>query len=91
MSNSCLKNDIANIQVQKTHKPCVKRVTGVCGKGGGNVARGKGGVWCRGWRVVGVDGEEVGCGSMFVVVLFRGNVFLVREDAGYDEQGCYVR
>ena len=38
-----------------------------------------------------MDGVEVGCGSMFVVVLFRGNVFLVREDAVYDEQGCYVR
>ena len=33
----------------------------------------------------------MGCGSMFVVVLFRGNVFLVREDAGSDDEGCYVR
>ena len=57
MSNWCKKNDIANIQVQKTQKPCVKRVTGVCGKGEGNVPRGKGGVWCSGGGVVGVDGE----------------------------------
>ena len=49
------------------------------------------GVWCRGWSVGGVDGAEVGCGSMFVVVFFRGNEFLVREDAGSDEQGCGVR
>ena len=42
---------------KNTQKPCVKRVTGVCGKGGGNVARGKGGVWCRGRREGGVDGE----------------------------------
>jgi hypothetical protein len=33
----------------------------------------------------------VGCGFMFFVVLFRGNVFLVREDAGSDNEGCYVR
>jgi hypothetical protein len=94
MSKSCKKNDIANIKVQKTHnKLCVKRVTAVWGKGGGNVARGEGGVGCRGWRVVGVDGQEVGCGSRLVVVLFRGNVFLVREEeeAGSDEQGCGVR
>ncbi len=38
-----------------------------------------------------MDGAEVGCGYMFVVVLFWGNVFLVREDAGSDEQGCGVR
>jgi hypothetical protein len=38
-----------------------------------------------------MDGVEVGCGSMFVVVLFRGNEFLVRKDAGSDEQGCGVR
>ena len=91
VASSRKKNDIANIQVQKTHKLCVKRVTAVCGKGGGNVARGEGGVGCRGWRVVGVDGQEVGCGSRLVVVLLRGNVFLVREEAGSDEQGCGVR
>jgi hypothetical protein len=58
---------------------------------GGHVARSEGGVGCRGWRVVGVDGEEVGCGSIFVVVSMSGNVLLVNEDAGYDEPGCGVR
>ncbi len=38
-----------------------------------------------------MEGEEVGCGSMFVVVLLRGNVFLVSEDAGSDEHGRGVR
>ncbi len=38
-----------------------------------------------------MDGQEVGCGSRLVIVLFRGNVFLVREEAGSDEQGCGVR
>ena len=35
--------------------------------------------------------QKVGYGCMFVVVLFSGNEFLVREDAGSDEQGCGVR
>ncbi len=56
----------------KTHQLCLKRVIGVCGKGGGNVVGSEGGGGLRGWRVVGVEGEEVGCGSMFVGVLFRG-------------------
>ncbi len=74
MSKSCKKKDIANNQVQKTHKLCVKRVTAVCGKGGKNVALGEGGVGSRCWRVVGVDGQELGCGSRLVVVLLRGNM-----------------